>query len=171
MDDQNCHRNKSKLVWNVLLISKVDNIQKPFLSLKSGFFPLVYWFVNLILTGQTWYQKFILTYPPLESPDLDKAVHRYCCCMTFIVFLFCREGQQFVSGIFVGVKRTLLSLLEFAKNYAPNSFNCLVVLPFWAKSNKHYSRKYGKLILLSKQRAVIALGFFLIRVKLKTFAE
>ena len=33
-----------------LLLSKVDNIQKPSLSLKSGFFLLVYWFVNLTLT-------------------------------------------------------------------------------------------------------------------------
>ena len=31
---------------DIWLISKVDNIQKPCLSLKSSFFPLVYWFVN-----------------------------------------------------------------------------------------------------------------------------
>ena len=41
-----------------LLLLKVDNIQKSCLSLKSGFFPLAYWFVNLTLTDkQTWYEK------------------------------------------------------------------------------------------------------------------
>ena len=37
---------------DVLLISKVDKIQKPCLSLKSGFFPLFYWFVNFTLTDK-----------------------------------------------------------------------------------------------------------------------
>ena len=35
-----------------LFVSKVDNIQKPCLSLKSGFFPIVYWLVNLTLTDK-----------------------------------------------------------------------------------------------------------------------
>ena len=37
---------------DVLLISEVDNIQKPCLSLKSGFFPLFYWFVNFTLSDK-----------------------------------------------------------------------------------------------------------------------
>ena len=35
-----------------MLLSKVDNIQKLSLSLKSGFFLLVHWFVNLTLTNK-----------------------------------------------------------------------------------------------------------------------
>ena len=55
----------NQIDMDVSLISKVDNIQKPSLSLKSVFF-----FINLLVRafyphGQTWYQKFIGTYPPL----------------------------------------------------------------------------------------------------------
>ena len=52
-----------KLIWMFFLLSKVDNIQKPCLSLKSGLFPLVYWFVNLTLTDKHGTKNF---YPPLE---------------------------------------------------------------------------------------------------------
>ena len=72
MDDQNTIKaNQSHM--NVLLISKVDNIQNPCLSLKSGFFLYFIGFFWKILLefyshGQTWYQKFIGTYLPLRSP-------------------------------------------------------------------------------------------------------
>ena len=39
----------NKIDMGVSLISKVDDIQKPCFSLKSGFFPLVYWFVNFTI--------------------------------------------------------------------------------------------------------------------------
>ena len=42
----------NEIDMEVLLISKVDNIQKPCSSVKSGFFPLFYWFVNFTLTGK-----------------------------------------------------------------------------------------------------------------------
>ena len=51
VDDQNYDQNKSN--WHAcLLLSKVDNIQNPCLFQKLGFFPLVYWFVNLTLTDK-----------------------------------------------------------------------------------------------------------------------
>ena len=37
---------------DVLLISKADKIQNLCLSLTSGFFPLIYWFVNFTLTDK-----------------------------------------------------------------------------------------------------------------------
>ena len=47
---------------DVLLISKVDNIQKPCLSLKSGFF--IYLLVcEFYPHGQIWYQKYGLIHP------------------------------------------------------------------------------------------------------------
>ena len=65
MDDQNTIKaNQSHM--NVLLISKVDNIQNPCLALKSGFF-LYFIFYELYSYGQTWYQTFIGTYLPLAS--------------------------------------------------------------------------------------------------------
>ena len=51
VDDQNYHRKKSNMIW-MFASSKVDNIQKPSLSLKSGFFLFVHWFVNLTLTDK-----------------------------------------------------------------------------------------------------------------------
>ena len=42
----------NQIDMDVLLISKVGNIQKACLSLKSGFFPLFYWFVNFTLTDK-----------------------------------------------------------------------------------------------------------------------
>ena len=42
----------NQIDMDVLLISKVDNIQKPCLSLKSGFSPLFHWFVNFTLTDK-----------------------------------------------------------------------------------------------------------------------
>ena len=48
MDDQNYDQEKSNR-YGCLPLSKVGNIQNPCLSLKSGFFRLVYWFVNLNL--------------------------------------------------------------------------------------------------------------------------
>ena len=49
----------NQIEMDVLLISKVDNIQKQCLSLKSGF--------SIILSVCEFYQKLILTHPPLES--------------------------------------------------------------------------------------------------------
>ena len=51
---------------DALLISEVDGIRNHCLSLKSGFS------INLLVCefypqGQTWYQKFIGTYPPLGN--------------------------------------------------------------------------------------------------------
>ena len=40
----------NEIDMDVVLLSEEHNIQKPCLSLKSGFSPLVYWFVNLNLT-------------------------------------------------------------------------------------------------------------------------
>ena len=48
----------SKLRWKksnwygCLLLSKIENIQKPCLYLKSGFYSLVFWFLNLTLTDK-----------------------------------------------------------------------------------------------------------------------
>ena len=36
--------------------------------------------------------------------------------------------------------------IKRAKHYALNWFNCLVVSPFWAKSDKYYSKNRGKLM-------------------------
>ena len=50
---------------DVCFFQKVDNIQKPCLSLKSGFFS-----VRLLVCEfkrQTWYQKFMGTDLPLEN--------------------------------------------------------------------------------------------------------
>ena len=56
----------NQIDMDVLFISKVDNIQKPCLSLKSGFF---HYFIHQVCEfcphGQTWYQKFIGSYTPL----------------------------------------------------------------------------------------------------------
>ena len=54
-----------------------------------------------------------------------------------------------------------------ARHYALNWFNCLIVCPFRAKSGKYYSRKHGKLMELGKEMTVIALGFYLIKGKLR----
>ena len=55
----------NQIDMDVLLISKVDNIQKPCLSLKSGFFFIISLVCEFYPHGQTWYQKFIGTYAPL----------------------------------------------------------------------------------------------------------
>ena len=57
--------------------SKVDNMQKPCLSLKPGFFRLVYCSVNLTLTDQQgtknlWGLTPALTYPWLSDTFPDK---------------------------------------------------------------------------------------------------
>ena len=54
----------NQIDMDVLLISKVDNIQKPCLSLKSGF-SIISLVCEFYPHGQTWYQKFIGTYTPL----------------------------------------------------------------------------------------------------------
>ena len=56
----------NQIDMDVLLISKVDNIQKPYLSLKSGFFHYFILVCEFYPHRQTWYQKFIRTYPPLH---------------------------------------------------------------------------------------------------------
>ena len=53
-----------------LLLSKVNNIQKPCLSLKSGFFSY-YWFANLLLPDKG-DQEFIGTYPSLSDSKHHK---------------------------------------------------------------------------------------------------
>ena len=55
----------NQIVMDVLLVSKVDNIRKPCLSLKSGF-SIILLVCEFYPHGRTWYQKFIGTYPPLE---------------------------------------------------------------------------------------------------------
>ena len=57
MDDQNYDQSKSNYM-DILLISKVDDIQKPAFSISF----LVCEFYS---HGQTWYQKLTGTYPPL----------------------------------------------------------------------------------------------------------
>ena len=47
-------------------VTKVDNIQNPCLSLKSGF-SFIFLVSEFYSHGQTWYQKFIGTYLPLAS--------------------------------------------------------------------------------------------------------
>ena len=42
----------NQIDMDVLLVSKIGNIQKPCLSLKFGFFPLIYWFVHFTLTDK-----------------------------------------------------------------------------------------------------------------------
>ena len=42
----------NQIDMDVLLISKVDNIQKPCLSPKVWLFPLFYWFANFTLTDK-----------------------------------------------------------------------------------------------------------------------
>ena len=66
-------------------------------------------------------------------------------------------------------RRAMLShfTIRRGKPYASNWFNCLIVCLFWAKSGKYYSKKHEKLMQLSKERTVIALGFYLIRGKLQ----
>ena len=50
--------------------------------------------------------------------------------------------------------------IECAKHFATNWFNCLIVCPLWAKSDKYHSNKRVKLKhMLWKERAVLALGF------------
>ena len=49
----------NQIETDVLLISKVDNVQKPCLSLSAAF--------SIILSVCEFYQKFILTHLPLES--------------------------------------------------------------------------------------------------------
>ena len=49
----------NQIEMDVLLISKVDNVQKPCLSLSPAF--------SIILSVCEFYQKFILTHLPLES--------------------------------------------------------------------------------------------------------
>ena len=61
----------------------------------------------------------------------------------------------------------MLSHFTIQQHYAPNWFNCLIACLFWAKSVKYCSKKRGKLMQLWKERAVIALGFYLIRGELQ----
>ena len=62
----------NQIDMDVLLISKIGNIQKACLSLKSGF-SIILLVCEFHPHGQTWYQKFIGTYLPLL---LDGGVHR-----------------------------------------------------------------------------------------------
>ena len=39
-----------------------------------------------------------------------------------------------------------------AKHYAPNWFNCLIVCPLWAKSDKYYSRKACEIYAVMKRK-------------------
>ena len=60
----------NQIDMDVLFISKVDNIQKPCLSLKSGFF-IISLVCEFCPHGQTWYQKFIGSYTPLNVGKRD----------------------------------------------------------------------------------------------------
>ena len=56
----------NQIDMGVLLISKVDNIQKPCLS-QSPALSIILLVCEFYPHGQTWYQKFIRTYPPLKD--------------------------------------------------------------------------------------------------------
>ena len=49
-----------------------------------------------------------------------------------------------------GGPRAMLSCftIQRVKHFAPNWFNCLIVCPLRAKSDKHYSKKRAKLMQL-----------------------
>ena len=55
----------NQIDMDVLLFSKVGNIQKTCLSLKSGF-SIILFVCEFYPDGQTWYQKLIGIYPPLS---------------------------------------------------------------------------------------------------------
>ena len=55
-----------------MLLSKVDHIQKSCLSLKSGFFLSVYWFVNLTLSDKHGTKNLQGLIPPWFPKTMSK---------------------------------------------------------------------------------------------------
>ena len=66
VDDQSCDKNKLN-EYGCLLLSKVDNMHKPRLSLKSCFFSISLLVCEFNPHRQTCYQTSSGTYPPLNS--------------------------------------------------------------------------------------------------------
>ena len=56
---------------------------------------------------------------------------------------------------------------QVCKAFSSNWFNFLIVLYFWAKLGKYYSKSLGNQCSYEKERAVIALEFYQIKGKLQ----